>query len=306
MVSSFFNLIPYVQCFWNKKKLFEVTFFVTNRCNFKCPFCFNDDKSKEMTLAEISMVSLKLGKFYRLLLSGGEPFVRKDIAEICSIFIKQNKVKHISIPTNGFYTNDIINQVRRMVESNPKVHFNISLSLDSLFEKRDAIVGVNESFVNLEKTMHRLHILKIGNSNLSVGTITTQCVENERDLYVIYGYAKKTLGVDNFGFNIARGTKASLTKYKEFTDFLLKDNKSKMGFPFLRAKCKLIYDTVANKSLFRCQAGLLRKVIGADGKISPCETIKFGGTCSNCFHECDIGVSEVFNPRNLWTLLNYR
>ena len=83
-------------------------FFVTSKCNSNCKFCFYKSKlnsGDDLSLGEIRKISLGIGNFTNLLFSGGEPFLREDLPEIVDIFISQNQVKNISIPTNGINTN---------------------------------------------------------------------------------------------------------------------------------------------------------------------------------------------------------
>ena len=60
--------------------------FINSLCNMKCDHCFywrslngKDDLTKE----ELFELSRSLGKIENLNLSGGEPFLRKEFAEIC-------------------------------------------------------------------------------------------------------------------------------------------------------------------------------------------------------------------------------
>ena len=51
-----------------------------------------EDDVYGMSLFEIEKISNSLGNFSKLLLTGGEPFLRRDIAELCSIFYHNNNV----------------------------------------------------------------------------------------------------------------------------------------------------------------------------------------------------------------------
>ena len=74
-----------------------LTFFITKRCNARCKHCFywkelNNLKKEEMTLSQIKtfVKSLK-HPLASVLLTGGEPFLREDLLQICQIFEKYNK-----------------------------------------------------------------------------------------------------------------------------------------------------------------------------------------------------------------------
>ena len=77
-------------------------FFVTTKCNESCKHCFYHEhlnQKDEMSLQEIEQMVGKLGKVQVLLLSGGEPFLRKDLYEVIKLFITKAGVKVVSIPT---------------------------------------------------------------------------------------------------------------------------------------------------------------------------------------------------------------
>ena len=81
-----------------------VIFHVTSLCNSKCITCFNWknlNKKDELTLSEIEKVSGHMQHIEYLTLGGGEPFLRKDLPDICRIFYTNNGVGAFSIPTNA-------------------------------------------------------------------------------------------------------------------------------------------------------------------------------------------------------------
>src|SRR5512147_83188 len=80
--------------------------FINSICNMKCEHCFywtSLNKRDDMSKDEIFALSRSLGKLENLNLSGGEPFLRKEFAEICRQFIQHNGVRQIYVPTNGYY-----------------------------------------------------------------------------------------------------------------------------------------------------------------------------------------------------------
>jgi len=59
--------------------------FVTSRCNSLCRTCFYFDKLNsrdDLTFTEIDRLSQTAPPFHKLWISGGEPFMRKELAEI--------------------------------------------------------------------------------------------------------------------------------------------------------------------------------------------------------------------------------
>jgi MoaA/NifB/PqqE/SkfB family radical SAM enzyme len=140
-------------------------FFVTSKCNSNCKFCFYKDRlnrSDDLSFEEIKAISEKMGHFSTLLFSGGEPFLRKDLREIIDIFVTQNKVKIISIPTNGIepalissVTANFLNDHR-----NKGVTFAVNVSIDALGDLDASLRGRNDAFPAAIETLKELGKLK--------------------------------------------------------------------------------------------------------------------------------------------------
>ena len=96
--------------FLDPRQVSYLIFYVTNRCNFRCKFCFyyaeieKGRKPNELSLDEIDQFSRQLGPLLQLSLTGGEPFLRKDFAELTDIFIRNCDPRYITIPTNASLT----------------------------------------------------------------------------------------------------------------------------------------------------------------------------------------------------------
>jgi MoaA/NifB/PqqE/SkfB family radical SAM enzyme len=106
-----------------------VQFFVTARCNLTCKQCniiYANADVRECTIDEIKRIADNFAKMgvAIVLLTGGEPFVRKDLPEIIESF--ESRAVHVRMQTNGFASEE---QIARAVEAGGK---DISISLDSL------------------------------------------------------------------------------------------------------------------------------------------------------------------------------
>ncbi len=73
--------------------------FVTSRCNSLCRTCFYFDKlnsTDDLTRRlQIERLSVTAPPFRKLWLSGGEPFLREDLAEIVAMFVRRNGVRNV-------------------------------------------------------------------------------------------------------------------------------------------------------------------------------------------------------------------
>lgn len=129
-----------------------VQFYVTARCNLTCEQCniiYANSDVRECTIDEVRRIADNFAKMgvAIVLLTGGEPFARKDLPEIIHAF--ESRGVHVRMQTNGFATEE---QIARAVEAGGK---DISISLDSLQPAmQDKINGdFNESWHQALKAM---------------------------------------------------------------------------------------------------------------------------------------------------------
>ena len=156
----------------------ELTLFVTSHCNARCRHCFywkSLNQRKDLSFDEIAELSRALGKIDKLLLSGGEPFLRSDLPEICRVFFQNNNLGIVSIPTNGLRPDLICRQARCVLEVAGGRMINISLSLDGLADVHDDFRGVPGSFARAIETYNALHAMQgnFGNLSLRVNSVVT-------------------------------------------------------------------------------------------------------------------------------------
>lgn len=88
-------------------KLNTAYFHITDRCNLKCRGCYsyieNRNSKSDVSLqnAKIIIDNLKRNGINNLIISGGEPFLHKDIIEILEYAKVKAGIKNISCITNG-------------------------------------------------------------------------------------------------------------------------------------------------------------------------------------------------------------
>jgi len=191
----------------------ELIFFITYRCHFSCRTCFyveamaeNTIKhTEELTLEEIAKVSSSLGRLRRLLISGGEPFLRDDLPEICRLFYRQNKIQGIHLPTNGFDGEKVCAYTYKILDQCPEAKLIVSLPLDGLEDTHDKIKGVAGSFKKVIETAKRLASLKEQFNNLKLYIITVVNNLNIGEIVELSEFVKNNLPVDGHGPSPLRG-----------------------------------------------------------------------------------------------------
>jgi molybdenum cofactor biosynthesis enzyme MoaA len=107
-----------------------VQFYITARCNLTCAQCniiYANSDVRECTLDEIRRIAdnFRTMKVAMVLLTGGEPFARRDLPEIIEAF--ESRGIHVRMQTNGLASDERIQEV---VEKGGR---DISISLDSLW-----------------------------------------------------------------------------------------------------------------------------------------------------------------------------
>lgn len=137
-----------------------VTFFITWRCNSKCVMCDvwkKRQEKNELTLAEIEKIFKELGPLDAMRISGGEPFLKEDISDIINAIYDKSKVKVFHITTNGFLTDKIVSDIKKI---KPIRNVHIKISIDSVGDYHDEIRGVRGAYKYAIKTAEELSKLR--------------------------------------------------------------------------------------------------------------------------------------------------
>jgi len=131
---------------------------VTDRCNLRCHYCMPEEGidyvprkdllSYEEMLRLVTVLS-KIG-ITKLRITGGEPFLRKDMMQFLEAISAIPTLKEIHITTNGTLTERIIPDLKRLgIKS-------INLSLDSLDKDRFREITRRDELDKVMATFHSL------------------------------------------------------------------------------------------------------------------------------------------------------
>jgi len=186
-----------------RKMPLNVTLSVTYSCNSRCKTCHIwNRKAKDLSAEELESVFRSLGKApYWFTISGGEPFLRKDIVDICRSIYVNCAPGIINIPTNALLYNTIPNQVEKIVQSCPKTSIVINISLDGVGPDHDEIRGVPGNWEKAMTTYHALRELKYSNLELGIHTVVSKY--NVDLIPRIYEYMMAELKPDSYITEIA-------------------------------------------------------------------------------------------------------
>ncbi|HDO21807.1 MAG TPA: radical SAM protein [Nitrospirae bacterium] len=282
---------------FRKKDPVQVTFFLTRRCNAKCPFCFylsrngNGKESAELSTEEIEKVSRSMGNLLWLAFSGGEIFLRDDLAWITRIFYKHNKPAIILLPTNGLLPDRVREQTEKILKHCKKSTIVVKLSLDGPEEINDSLRGTDGAFRKTLETYRALENLSGKYRNFELGINTVFCSANQAYMDETIAFINGLDKIRTHTVSLIRGDvsdehlkEVDIEKYRETTERMESDiRKGLTGrYRFRGARLKaaqdiiqhrLIYKTAGRKKrLIPCYAGRLNVVITETGDVYPCES----------------------------------
>ncbi|EMR73862.1 putative Fe-S oxidoreductase [Thaumarchaeota archaeon SCGC AB-539-E09] len=189
----------------------NITVSLTNVCNSRCKTCFiwkhyidnPEQKEKEFKTWEFERTFRSLGdKAIWFTLSGGEPFLRDDMVEICTLAYEICTPQIITIPTNCLLPDIIEKKTRQILEKCSDVKLIINLSLDGIGDKHDELRGVNNNFTQVLNTFQQLNKIKKDFQNLNIGVHSVISKFNVNHIEQIYNYVKK-LDPDSYISEIA-------------------------------------------------------------------------------------------------------
>lgn len=136
-----------------------LTYIVTFKCNARCIMCDSWKKKEhnDLSVEEIENIFKQLPQLDGIRLSGGEPFLRKDLIEIDHLAQKYLKPYMIHITSNGFLTERIIEFVEKREK---KIPLYLLISLDGLEATHNRIRGLDNAWGKTTSTLKELVSLK--------------------------------------------------------------------------------------------------------------------------------------------------
>ncbi len=131
---------------------------VTDRCNLRCFYCMPEegikyvDRSDLLSYEEMErLIRLLAGMgIDKLRITGGEPFVRKDMMEFLTRIREIEGLRKINITTNGTLTGELIPRLAEIGINS------VNLSLDSLDRERFHRITRRDAFDKVMRTLHGL------------------------------------------------------------------------------------------------------------------------------------------------------
>ncbi|WP_428329595.1 GTP 3',8-cyclase MoaA [Mucilaginibacter sp.] len=140
------------------RKINYLRLAVTDRCNLRCFYCMPEEgldwlSRKELMTYEEMLQSctllVKMG-IEKIRITGGEPFVRKDIMQFLTALSELEGLKELTITTNGVLTAPHVAELKRIGVTS------VNLSLDTLDAGRFFAITKRDEFADVMDTLHQL------------------------------------------------------------------------------------------------------------------------------------------------------
>jgi MoaA/NifB/PqqE/SkfB family radical SAM enzyme len=237
-------------------------------------------------LEEYRKLSENFGHISILLLSGGEPFLRNDLVEICGTFIKNNSINNLLIPTNGLLTQKIVEVTKILASKFPTTIISINPSLDGMQVYHDMLRGVKECFSRAVTTIRELEKVKKEYKNVQIIVNSVIHKDNIDELKKLIAYLSE-FNIDYHAFEIMRGDwkdknlkLADIDELKDLHKLVIEYRKKRINNFFekiivvgtLQYIHKIKEDFLLGKKWpFLCSAGRSILVIYPNGDVSLCE-----------------------------------
>jgi MoaA/NifB/PqqE/SkfB family radical SAM enzyme len=256
-------------------------------CNSRCKTCnIWKKEAKNLSVSEIEYTFSKIGKVpYWVTISGGEPFLRKDLPKICKVIYRNSRPAILNIPTNGILTNQIVNFVDQITDECPKTQVIINLSIDGIDEQHDKIRQIPGNYKKVINTFNKLNKLKKKNLSIGIHTVISKfnvkdftyiantLMEKNPDSYITE-IAEERNELDTMNSNIT----PDQLSYRSAIDFLIhriKNGKFK-GMNKITQGFRIEYYNLVKsilrdkKQVIPCYSGIASAQISPDGDIWSC------------------------------------
>ncbi len=263
---------------------------VTSNCNSRCVMCDIWKKDKESEVYPYLYKHLP-SSLKDINITGGEPFLRKDLSDIIAVVKDRCKKARIVISTNGFLTQRIKEETKKILAIDRNIA--IRISIDGADKTHDEIRGVSGGFRKSIDTIRCLQ--EIGVRDLGIGfTISSKNVAMIKNTYdlanhlgVEFSITVVTSSPIYFGDNECLKPENNGILKIQFSDLI----RSELSYWNLKKWLRAYYDYTlfeyikTQKRTFPCDAGESFFYLDPKGNIHPCNVLDldFGNINNNSF-----------------------
>jgi sulfatase maturation enzyme AslB (radical SAM superfamily) len=243
-------------------------------------------REDELSIQEWNRIFESLGHApFWFTVSGGEPFMFKDLVPLCQSLYERCRPGIINIPTNSLMCDIIPRKVEEICRSCAKAQVIINLSLDGVGANHDEIRGIPGNFEKFEQNYRALRQLNCPNLTVGIHSVISRFnVDHVAELFeyafriepdsYITEIAEQRVELDTVGLGIT----PSADKYSQAIEQLIERVKNHQfkGISRITEAFRLEYYKLVKRILTEetqvvpCFAGWASAQIYASGEVWPC------------------------------------
>jgi radical SAM protein with 4Fe4S-binding SPASM domain len=280
------KIVRYILPLVFRNKLSELTYFVTDRCNYRCKHCFMIDELNkscdELTSDEIRKMGKYISSMQRVHIGGGEPYLRKDLSEIAITISNSWNTAVVCTPTNGWNTEGIQSMVQEFGKNCKKI-LRIHFSLNALDNEMDEFCNKKGAFNKIAESIYESKKISKQYPHISLIALMTYNDYNQGNFKELMDYAKNVLKVDDISIQLARShgiykPTLDINKFESIlqNEFKYSGNHSTLLINYRRLVREATADYERNpRMIVPCKSGKMRAVMAPNGDIYPCEHLGY-------------------------------
>ena len=271
----------------------DISIITTYRCPMQCKMC-NIWKNPTRPQEEIKPQDLEILPNVKFInITGGEPFVREDLADIVEVAFR--KAPRVVISTSGWFEDRVIALAKRF----PNI--GIRISIEGLSQKNDELRGRAGGFDKGLRTL--LTLREMGVKDVGFGITVSN--NNSADMLSLYSLSKKlnmefaTAAFHNSYYfhkddNVIHNIDEVCGNFAKLIELQLKEKHPKSWF---RAffNMGLINYIEGNRRMLPCEAGSINFFIDPWGEVYPCNGLE-----EKYWKESMGNIKKVKNFSEIW------
>jgi MoaA/NifB/PqqE/SkfB family radical SAM enzyme len=264
--------------------------FLTHRCNARCAHCFDEPqrqqigKRDELDLERIQRLAASTGPLGHLSLTGGEPLLRQDIAEIVTAYYAAG-VRSFSLSSNGSDPKRLAQLLPQLAVAAPYGRLIVTISVDGVGASHDRRRGLPGLYENVEQSIRVLRQARQWLPQLRVHTCITLTQDNVAELDEILKRLQR-FQLDQVEMTRLRGIPANPglagvddATYETASARVAAANRGAQGLARLFVRLDQTMFSIVRQPdrpwpCGSCLAGRRLAVILADGSVLPCEMLR--------------------------------
>lgn len=240
----------------------QIDWDLSNKCNLKCRHCCvsADMVSEDLALNDMYVIADKINRIKPsyIVISGGEPLIRKDFTKIIDR-LRKNYRGRLSLMTNATLINE---QLAEYIAGNFDV---VSVSLDGIDEETCSMIRGKGTF---QKSISGIKLLqKAGIKKISASMVITKYTENKRKEFK---NLCKSMKIEP----VIRGLELIGRAREQMKEFIIEEKEDDCE-QILLQQVELSEEKIKNGefTLFGCGAAYKQFQIDYRGYIYPCQSL---------------------------------